>query len=87
MKRTFFIIAIVLAALCVVLGVYYSIPGVPHPFFVAGYGKIIFVNPLTQPIAARYTHHKYTAAFLVLALLLGGVAFFSRGRKSVVNVA
>jgi hypothetical protein len=84
----FFIAALVLAVLCVVLAVYYSIPGVPHFFIVAGYGKVLFVNPFTQPIAGAATHHKYTAGFLVLAVLLAGVGFFFfREKKAAVNVA
>ncbi len=87
MKRIVFVMACAFAAICVVAAVYYSIPGVPHPFVVYGSGKVFLVNPAAQPLAARYTHHKYTAALLVLAALLGLVAYLSRKQKEAVKAA
>jgi hypothetical protein len=84
MKRIFFFLAAILAALCVLLALYYSIPGIPHPFFVAGYG---IVNPASHPGAAMWTHHKYSAAFLGLAVLFGLAAFLSRRKRGGIKTA
>ena len=50
-------------------------------------GKVFLVNPAAQPLAARYPHHNYTAALLVLAALLGLVAYLSRKQKAAVKAA
>jgi len=86
-KRILFVAVVVLAALCFLLAIYYSIPGVAHLSFIYDKGRFLFINPVTQPIAAKLTHHKYTAALLGVAALLGAVAWLIREKRGMVRTA
>lgn len=78
-----FTIAIVFAAVCVLLAVYYSIPGIYHPFFAISDGQFQFVDANTHPFMVKSAHHKYTLLLIGAAVVFALIAFLFRGRKTV----
>ena len=70
MKKNLFYAAIAAAILCVILGIYYLIPGVYH-----------FVGYSNHRAVTMTAHKLYAAAFFVLAVIGAAIAFFTRPRQ------
>jgi hypothetical protein len=85
MKRSvfFFYIAAAIAALCLLLAVYYMISGIYHPFVAYSDGAFYLVDPAKKPHFVNSSHHVYAAGFFVLALIFAFFAFLFRRKKAV----
>ena len=67
MKKTLFYAAIAAAILCIILGIYYLIPGIYH-----------FVGYSNHRAVTMTVHKLYSGAFFVLAVVGATIAFFTR---------
>ena len=76
-----FRMAIMIAVVMILLGIYYLIPHIWHPF-VSLSDPFYFIN---DPVVNYNAHKKYTAIFFALALLALLCAFFLRSRKARYN--
>jgi hypothetical protein len=86
--KTVFYVAIALAILCVIMTVYFLIPGIYHPYFSLHDGSSIhLVSMAKYPRVVKSVHHYYAAACLVVALALGLIAFLLRPKKQSIKVA
>lgn len=72
-----------LAMICILFAVYYSIPGIYHPFFAISDGSLQFVSARTHPIMVKSAHHKYTLLLIGAAVVFALIAFLFRGKKVV----
>jgi uncharacterized membrane protein HdeD (DUF308 family) len=70
MKKALFNGAIVAAILCIILGIYYLIPGIYH-----------FVGYSNHRVVTMTAHKLYSGAFFVLAVIGGVIAFFTRPKQ------
>ncbi|HKV57384.1 MAG TPA: hypothetical protein VJO32_03850 [Ktedonobacteraceae bacterium] len=73
--------AIIVAIVMILLGVYYLIPHIWHPFVFLS-NPFYFVN---SPLVNYNAHKKYTAVFFAIALLALVCAFFLRSRRARYN--
>ena len=80
-RAVLFRMAIVIAVVMILLGVYYLIPHIWHPFISLS-DPFYFIK---DPVANYNAHKKYTAIFFALALLALVWAFFLRSRKARYN--
>ncbi len=71
MKKTLFYGAIAVAALCVILGVYYLIPGIYH-----------FVGYSNHRSVTMTAHKLFAGAFFVMAIIGIAVAFVMRSKQA-----
>jgi predicted membrane protein len=79
-KSKLFYVFAALAVLALLAGIYYSIPGVYHPLLFFDHA-IYLIN---VPKINAYSHHKYTAVFLVVALAFFFLAYLLQRRKKVI---
>jgi hypothetical protein len=79
MKKSsaFFTVAIIVAIVMLLVGIYYLIPHIWHPFLYL-HGTFMFVNNAAVNFNA---HKKYTAVFFAIAALALLCAFFLRQKK------
>ena len=70
MKKTLFYGAVAAAILCIILGIYYLIPGIYH-----------FVGYSNHRAVTMTAHRLYSGAFFVLAVVGGVIAFFTRPKQ------
>ncbi len=70
MKKTLFYGAVAAAILCIILGIYYLIPGIYH-----------FVGYSNHRGVTMTAHRLYSGAFFVLAVVGGVIAFFTRSKQ------
>ncbi len=70
MKKALFYGATVAVILCIILGIYYLIPGIYH-----------FVGYSNHRAVTMTTHKLYSGAFLVLAVVGATIAFFTRPKQ------
>ena len=73
-----FTIALAIAVTTIILGVYYLIPHVYHPFVVLAHPFQLINNP---PTVNYNAHKKYTAVFFAAAALALMCAYFLRQQK------
>lgn len=70
MKKALFYAAMAAAILCIILGVYYLIPGIYH-----------FVGYSNHRAVTMTAHRLYSGAFFVLAVIGAAIAFFTRPKQ------
>jgi uncharacterized membrane protein HdeD (DUF308 family) len=70
MKKALFYGAIVAAILCIILGIYYLIPGIYH-----------FVGYSNHRAVTMTAHKLYAGAFFVLAVIGAAISFFTRSKQ------
>lgn len=70
MKKTLFYGAIVAAVFCIILGIYYLIPGIYH-----------FVGYSNHRSVTMTAHKLYAGAFFVIAVIGLAVAFLMRPKQ------
>ena len=84
MKRSiFFYITATIAVFCILLAVYYMIPGIYHPFVAFSDGGLYLVDAAKRPHFVNSPHHMYAAGFFFLTLLFALVALLFWRRRAV----
>lgn len=70
MKKALFYGAITAVVLCIILGIYYLVPGIYH-----------FVGYSNHRAVTMTAHKLYSGAFFVLAVIGAAIAFFTRSKQ------
>jgi hypothetical protein len=82
-RSVLFYIAATIAVFCILLGIYYMIPGVYHPFIAFSDGGFYLVDAAKHPHFVNSPHHTYAAGFFVLTLLFALFALLFWRRSAV----
>ena len=70
-----------IAAISVVLAVYFLIPGIYHPYVTLRDGGLGLVDLNKHPSVVKSAHRFYAVAFLAFAVILVMVAYLFRPKK------